>query len=159
MPYYESGLLVIADPPGSRNRRDLDAVNPRVFIRGPEEPARSDLGYSWLADEDVFPFYELRAAAQDLRDGSAFSEADARQRIAAQLDTLIDEEVRHAVLGASGCGAFMNPTLMIAELYRQEIEKRKHEFCIIAFAIYNAGYGPDNLTPFKRVLDDEIVLG
>lgn len=133
----------------------LDVEHPRVCIRGPEDRTRSDLGYAWLPDAEVFPFYELRAAAQDLRDGSPFSETNARQRIAAQLDTLIDHDVRHAVLGASGCGAFMNPAQRVAELYRQEIDKRKHYFSVIAFAIFNAGYGPDNLAPFQRVLGAE----
>ena len=130
----------------------LDSENPRVCIRGPEDRSRPDLGYQWLPDDEVFPFFELRAAAQDLRDGSAFSESDARRRIAAQLDTLVEHSIKHAVLGASGCGAFMNPAHQIAELYRQEIENRKHWFRLIAFAIYQAGYGPDNLSPFEDVL-------
>ena len=50
----------------------LDSQHPRVCIRGPEDRSRSDLGYAWLPDEDVFPFYELRSAAQDLRNGSDF---------------------------------------------------------------------------------------
>jgi hypothetical protein len=129
----------------------LDSEHPRVCIRGPENRSRSDLGYEWLPAVEVFPFFELRAAAQDLRDGSAFSESNARQRIAAQLDTLIEHEVRHVVLGASGCGAFVNPAKAIAELYRSEIEKRKQSFSVIAIAIFSAGYGPDNLIPFQQV--------
>ena len=61
----------------------LDSQHPRVCIRGPEDRSRSDLGYAWLPDEEVFPFYELRAAGQDLRNGSVFSESNARKRIAA----------------------------------------------------------------------------
>jgi hypothetical protein len=129
----------------------LDSENPRVCIRGPENRSRSDLGYEWLPDDEVFPFFELRAAAQDLRDGSAFLASNARQRIAAQLDTLIEHNVRHVVLGASGCGAFLNPAQRIAELYREEIDKRKQYYCVIAFAIFSAGYGPNNLAPFQRV--------
>lgn len=137
----------------------LDSKNPRVCIRGSEDRCRSDLGYPWLPDAEVFPFFELRAAAQDLRDGSAFSEPNARKRIAAQLNTLIVHGIKHAILGASGCGAFMNPALRIAELYRQEIEKRKHNFEVIAFAIHESGYGPDNLTPFTEVFARELKLG
>jgi hypothetical protein len=136
----------------------LYSTHPRVCIRGPEDRSRPDLGYAWLADEDVFPFLELRAAAQDLRDGSPFSESNARKRVAAQLDTLVDQDVRHVVLGASGCGAFMNPTLRVAELYREEIEKRTHDFSVIAFAIYSAGYGPDNYTPFQQVFSNQLRL-
>ncbi|MEZ6063579.1 MAG: DUF2263 domain-containing protein [Planctomycetaceae bacterium] len=137
----------------------LDSENPRVCIRGPEDRSRSDLGYQWLPDEDVFPFFELRAAAQDLRDGSAFSEPNARQRIAAQLDTLIHHGIRHAVLGASGCGAFLNPAHRIAELYRQEIARRKQNFRVIAFAIRQSGYGPNNLIPFQQVFADQSLPG
>ncbi len=48
----------------------LDTQRPRVCIRGPEDRSRTDLGYPWLPADQVFPFFELRAAAQDLRDGS-----------------------------------------------------------------------------------------
>jgi hypothetical protein len=131
----------------------LDADEPRVCIRGPEDRTRDDLGYSWLADAEVFPFYELRASAQDLRDGSHFSVEEARRRIAAQLDTLIGQGVRHAVLGAFGCGAFRNPASTVAKLYREEIGRRSHRFSVIAFAIFNAGYGPDNFSPFRLAFD------
>ena len=47
----------------------LDVARPRVCIRGPEEREQSDLGYRWLGDDEVFPFYELRSAAVDLRGG------------------------------------------------------------------------------------------
>jgi hypothetical protein len=141
-----------------KGRVYLDSTHPRVCIRGPEDRSRPDLGYAWLPDDEVFPFFELRAAAQDLRDASRFSESNARQRIAAQLDTLVDQEVDHAVLGAFGCGAFLNPAQRVAEIYRDEIQKRQHNFCVIAFAIYNAGYGPDNYTPFQQVFSDQLRL-
>ena len=67
--------------------------------------------------------------------------------------------VKHVVLGASGCGAFMNPAEKVAEIYKEEIVKRKTEFAVIAFAIHSAGYGPDNYTPFKQVFDDRLDLG
>lgn len=130
----------------------LDEEQPRVCVRGPEDRTRADLGYSWLPDEEVFPFFELRAAAQDLRDGSAFAPDDARKRIAAQLDTLRTHGLRHAVLGAFGCGAFRNPAPHVAQIYREEIEARKRDFAVIAFAIFAPGYGPDNYTPFAQAL-------
>lgn len=130
----------------------LDTERPRVCLRGPEDPTRSGLGYAWLPDDLVFPFFELRASAQDLRYGSRFDPADARKRIAAQLDTLRDAGVRYAVLGAFGCGAFWNPSAEVARLYREEIDKRRDDFALIAFAIFSAGYGPDNLTPFAAEL-------
>jgi Microbial-type PARG, catalytic domain len=129
----------------------LDTQRPRVCIRGPENRSRSDLGYPWLADDQVFPFFELRAAAQDLRDGSDYDPFDARARISAQLNTLRDHRIRHAVLGAFGCGAFRNPAHRVAQIYREEITAREEAFAVIAFAIFAPGYGPDNYTPFAEV--------
>jgi hypothetical protein len=133
----------------------LDTHQPRVCIRGPEDRSRTDLGYPWLPEDQVFPFFELRAAAQDLRDGSAFDADDARRRISAQLNTLCAHQVRHAVLSAFGCGAFRNPARRVAEIYRDEIAAREPDFAVIAFAIFAPGYGPDNYTPFAEVLGRE----
>lgn len=137
----------------------LDVRNPRVCVRGPEDRERSDLGYPWLDDKDVFPFFELRSAGQDLRDGSTFDEPNARRRIAAQLDTLIKHGVRHVVLGAQGCGAFMNPSEDVARIYYEEIALRHSSFTVIAFAIFNSGYGPDNFSPFANQFENGLVLG
>jgi hypothetical protein len=130
----------------------LDQDRPRVCIRGQEDRSREDLGYPWLPDDQVFPFFELRAAAQDLRDGSEFDPRDARNRIAAQLDTLRNHRLRHAVLGAFGCGAFRNPAPRVAQIYRDEIAVREADFAVIAFAIFAPGYGPDNYRPFAQTL-------
>uniref|UniRef100_A0A6U7C9M9 Microbial-type PARG catalytic domain-containing protein n=1 Tax=Haptolina brevifila TaxID=156173 RepID=A0A6U7C9M9_9EUKA len=128
----------------------LDTARPRVCIRGPEDRKKSDLGYPWLADEEIFPFYELRAAAKDLRDGSSYDHADTLRRIHAQLETLRAAGVRHAVLSAFGCGAFCNPAHHVAEAYKEALSSRADQFDVIAFAIFHAGYGPDNHTPFAH---------
>ena len=130
----------------------LDASRPRVCIRGEEVRTEADLGYRWLPDEEVFPFNELRAAAQDLRGGRSFDVADARRRIAAQLATLIRHGIGHAVLSAFGCGAFRNPAPAVAALYREELERRIDDLELVAFAIHAPGYGPDNLAPFVAEL-------
>jgi hypothetical protein len=132
----------------------LDADSPRTCIRGPEDRSREDLGYPWLAGHEVFPFFEMRAAAQDLRGGLAFNQDEARRRIAAQLDTLRDRGIRHAVLGALGCGAFENPSIKVARIYKEEIYTRRADFVLIAFAIFAAGYGPGNYEPFAKVFGD-----
>ncbi len=130
----------------------LDKDRPRICIRGPEDRASADLGYPWLPDEQVFPFFELRAAARDLRDGLPFEPDDARRRIAAQLDTLRNHGLRHAVLSAFGCGAFRNPADRVAAIYRDEIAARAEHFDVIAFAIFAPGYGADNYAPFARLI-------
>jgi len=132
----------------------LDSMKPRVCIRGPEDRASHDLGYPWLAEEDVFPFLELRASAQDLRGGQPFSEAEARRRISAQFSTLINHGIEHVVFGAFGCGAFRNPSDRVARIYRDEIQRHASAFRVIAFAIFHAGYGPGNFAPFEEALGD-----
>lgn len=130
----------------------LDTESPRVCLRGPEERGRADLGYEWLADAEVFPFFELRAAALDLRGGRRFDEAEARRRIEAQLRTLEHAGVRYAVLSAFGCGAFENPADRVARLYRDALRTHGAALREVVFAIYAPGYGPDNYTPFAQVL-------
>jgi len=51
-----------------------------------------------LPEDQVFPFFELRAAAQDLRDGLEFDPDNARRRIAAHLNTLRDHQADFAVI-------------------------------------------------------------
>jgi hypothetical protein len=137
---------------GADGRVYLD-TSPRVCIKGAEE--RDGLGYGLLADEDVFPFFELRSAAVDMRGASqkSYDDAELRKRIAAQLDTCMAAGVRHVVLSAFGCGAFQNPSPIVAEVYKQEVLKRKEHFDVVAFAIFHAGYGPDNFGVFKDIIE------
>jgi len=133
----------------------LDVKYPRVCIRGAEDRLRADLGYSWLPENEVFPFYELRAAAKDLRDRSDFDPHDTRRRVSAQFQTLSEHGIRHVVLGAFGCGAFRNPADRVARVYQEEISKRTRDFSVIAFAIFSAGYGPNNYIPFAEAFRGE----
>lgn len=126
----------------------LDTEHPRVCLRGAEDRDAADLGYPWLDDDEIFPFFELKAAAQDLRKGGTFDAEKARRQIRAQLETLKRANVRHVVLGAFGCGAFRNPAAQVARIYRDELARYKDDLDVVAFAIFNAGYGPDNYTPF-----------
>ena len=130
----------------------LDVARPRVCLRGPEDRHRPDLGYPWLADAEIFPFFELRAAAPDLRDGSAYDPVEMRRRIRAQLTTLQEAGLRHVVLSAFGCGAFRNPAHEVASAYAAVLQEVRQHFSVVAFAIFHPGYGPDNFTPFAHVL-------
>jgi hypothetical protein len=136
------------------NRVYLDSTCPRVCIRGAEDRAATNLGYHFLPDEDLFLFFELRSAAVDLSDGRAFDRAETTKRVAAQLDTLIEAGVRHVVLSAFGCGAFCNPAKDVAEIYKEELQKRAEHFSVVAFGIFDAGYGPSNFEPFKQVFGE-----
>ena len=131
----------------------LDAAQARVCVRGREDRGAPDLGYRWLGRGEAFPFLELRAAAQDLRGGAPFDPRECRRRVDAQLATLEAAGVRHAVLSAFGCGAFENPAPEVAACYRAALLARPGAFDVVAFAVFDAGYGPDNLGPFRAALD------
>jgi hypothetical protein len=125
----------------------------RVCVRG---SAASN--YAWLPQYDIFPFLELRAAADDLRGSNGapdkpFDVASTRKKIRAQLITLQQAGVRRVVLSAFGCGAFRNPATQVAALYKQELANFPVAFDHVVFAIYHAGYGPDNYQPFKDVFE------
>merc|ERR1712216_563006 len=132
----------------------LDSVQPRVCIRGKEDFEADDLGYKWLNTDDIFPFYELRSAAEDLRGGESFQEAECVKRIEAQLETLKTCGLRHAVLSAFGCGAFLNPTEMVAHSYYTALKAREKDFDCVAFAIFYPGYGDDNYSVFTKVFEE-----
>ena len=102
---------------GATGRVYLDTGHPRICIRGAKDSDQPNLCYRWLEEEELFSFYELRSAAQDLRDGGLFNAAIALRQIAAQFDTL---GTRHAVLGAFGCDAFRNPAHDVAEIYPRD---------------------------------------
>ena len=127
----------------------LDMDKPRVCIRGSENFDASDLGYELLPNNEIFPFYELRAAAVDLsREEHLYDHAETRKRVAAQLNTLIRYGVRHVVLSAFGCGAFKNPPKEVALAYYQELMTRHKYFDVVVFAIFYAGSGERNYQVF-----------
>ena len=57
------------------------------------------------------------------------------------------------MLSAFGCGAFQNPSPIVAGVYKQEVLKRKEHFDVVAFAIFHAGYGPDNFGVFRDIFE------
>lgn len=129
----------------------LDTKHPRICIKGKEHTKAT--GYEDLDPKSYFLFYELKAAADDLRGGIAFNEQSMRNKIVAQLNTLKKQKIRHVVLSAFGCGAFGNPADKVARIYQEELAMRGEDFDDVVFAIFHAGYGPDNFQPFAQVLD------
>lgn len=137
----------------------LDKKNPRVCIKG-NEPE----GYQDYEEKDYFLFYELRSAAENLWDDGdggwldekkKFNRENMQRKISAQLDTLIQNNIRYVVLSAFGCGAFGNPPEEIAQIYKEELLKpeRAGKFDDVVFAIFYPGYGTDNFTPFYEKLN------
>ena len=147
----------------------LDMNTPRFCFRSGETDAAKFHGYQYLAGDDVFPFYEMLAAAEDLRqdaDGkkrteeemiAAFDAESCRKRVRAQFETLRHKRQRYAVLSAFGCGAFGNPTEEVANIYAELLTAYKADFDLVAFAIFAPGYGPsDNYDQFKQIFADRL---
>ena len=75
----------------------------------------------------MFPFYELRAAAVDLRDPRlCYDHQETVRRCGALLDTCIALNVRCCVLSAFGCGAFRNPATRVARAFREALTAPCH---------------------------------
>lgn len=143
-----------------------------------DEPPK-EFGYALLPETEIFPFLELRSAALDLRQakqetarrllGRDFkfevttSEmadlaiwTETRARIDAQFRTLVLRGIRHVVLSAFGCGAFKNDASVVASLYKEvllEYMQNGFFFESVVFAVYHAGYGPNNYDIFYQTLN------
>ena len=132
-------------------------LKPRICIRGPEIFEARDLGYAQLPAHEVFPFYELRSAAEDLTGSldtaarNAKCDYEMRKRIRAQLDTLVHWDVRHVVLSAFGCGAFLHSATAVAHAYADLLTEYASHFDVVAFGIYYAGWGENNFAEFAAV--------
>ena len=77
----------------------------------------------------------------------------AAYRIEAQLETLRQKGLRHAVLSAFGCGAFLNPPSEVARIYSETLRKYADDLDVVVFAIFYPGYGEkDNFHAFAEAL-------
>ena len=148
----------------------LDTICPRVCIKSKEiaDPTgRINEPISYIDNPDnYFLFYEMRAAADDLRARTAtgdlpFNRASMYRKIYAQFRTLADKGIRRVVLSAFGCGAFKNPAADVADIYRSIIARVNipadpfyKKFDHIVFAIYTgSAVGPaNNYIEFSNVL-------
>jgi O-acetyl-ADP-ribose deacetylase (regulator of RNase III) len=144
----------------------IDLENPRICIKDRETyndvntlEGTKNIGYGELSDDDKFLFYELRCAAVRISNPNQFNKTEMRKIIHAQFKTLKKNGLRHAILGAFGCGAFNNPPLKVAALYKECLIQYKDHFDVIAFPIYFAGNGRENYASFRKILlnspDDE----
>jgi hypothetical protein len=134
----------------------LNGLNDRVYFT--KEPRvcfleSDDKNYKHLDPTEIFPFYELRSAAEDISKGKTFDYGDCDRRIRAQLDTLQANGITHVVLSAFGCGAFKNPPLEVATIYRDILNESDRGFKVVVFAIYRPSYSSDNYSPFKHILE------
>ena len=78
---------------------------PLICTKGREVYEAGDLGYAPLPDDCIFPFYELRSAAINIRLRRKLPlnlEALMQDRIDAQFTTLVSRGLRHVILSAFG---------------------------------------------------------
>jgi len=125
--------------------------------------------YVDLRKDEIFPFYELRSAAQDLRkEGSVFDAARCEKSIRAQFKMISLLEVKAAVLSAFGCGAFANPPDQVASIYKKVIDdvvqnKSCPKLKWVVFALINPnnphGEPGENFTIFQKHLHIPITTG
>jgi hypothetical protein len=113
--------------------------------------------YAFMERDEIFPFFELRSAAQDLRRGGTFDAGVCRRQVLAQFAALRDVGAQGVVLSAFGCGAFENPPNEVANVYKSCIEDPSvvgEDLKIIMFAIIpNPNGRPDaNFQTFKSIL-------
>lgn len=107
-----------------------------------------------------FEFYELRQAAIDTRHIQNINfdlyKTQMRAKIKDLFQCLIDNNKKHVVLTALGCGAFANKlyakelSKIICQLFKEEINIIESKFDVIAFAIYYPGYGVDNYKIWRQ---------
>ena len=125
--------------------------------------------YGELPEDEIFPFYELRSAAQDLRkEGSVFDAVRCEKSIRAQFKMIGLLKVKAAVLSAFGCGAFANPPDQVASIYKKVIDdvvqnKSCPKLKWVVFALINPnnphGEPGENFTIFQKHLHIPITTG
>lgn len=164
--------IAAVDPHATASEYMPTLVNPCICVRSSEARMADGkvTGYDWYPEEEMFPFFELRAAAFDVKSKGAdraLERKEAHRRIRAHLSKASNSSHGHnaVVLSAFGCGAFGGDPELVAEEYADAIldlakEERKHPtpdgLVVINFAIYYAGRGPNNYEVFKRVLGEKL---
>lgn len=73
------------------------------------------------------------------------------KRLQRILDVALNNEVESIILGAFGCGAFMNNPNVVAQASKKVVEKYLHAFRNIEFAVYCSQKDDTNYKIFDRV--------
>lgn len=136
----------------------------------------TEYDYPFVSDDQIIPFWDVSAAAPKLSDNaltmprsqggtdlkvdwsdpyfvSAYQEVT-RQRVGAALDTLIINDIPYLISPDFGCGVYANKPEVMAEVFADELSKRKGLFSNVVFTIpTGTGYSPYNYEVFKAALD------
>lgn len=75
------------------------------------------------------------------------------KRLRRILDIAAAEENEVIILGAFGCGAFLNPPRVVARAMKNVIKGRRHDFKVIEFAICCPPRDDSNYKVFERIMN------
>ncbi len=147
------------------HRRELDNIHngdciftPNVIVMKTDtaDPKR-------MAEEDWYSVDVITLAAPKLRGGARNGEKprtvtdrelleihEARMRRFCDIAKTNGEEI--LILGAFGCGAYMNPTTVVAQAMRNVVKDYLYDFRVIEFAVYCSTQDDSNFRTFERFL-------
>lgn len=75
------------------------------------------------------------------------------KRLRRILDLAVTEGNEAVILGAFGCGAFLNPPRIVARAMKNVVKERRHDFKVIEFAVYCPPRDDSNYRTFERVMN------
>lgn len=123
-----------------------------------------------LPEEDWYKVNVITCAAPNLRERPADSTHSGENSTPARLtdrDLLAIHEKRlrkilaiaaaeeneAVILGAFGCGAFLNPPRIVARAMKNAVKERRYDFKVIEFAVYCPPRDDSNYKIFERILN------
>ncbi|MEY8429461.1 TIGR02452 family protein [Lachnospiraceae bacterium 48-42] len=75
------------------------------------------------------------------------------KRLGRILDIAAAEDNEVVILGAFGCGAFLNPPRIVARAMKNVVKQRRYEFKVIEFAVYCPPRDDSNYKTFERIMN------
>lgn len=75
------------------------------------------------------------------------------KRLRRVLDIAASYENEVVILGAFGCGAFLNPPRVVARAMKTVVKERRHDFKAIEFAVYCPPRDDSNYKVFERIMN------
>lgn len=123
-----------------------------------------------LPEEDWYKVNVITCAAPNLRERPAnsmnpgdgntpvrLSDRDLlaihEKRLGRILDIAAAEENEVIILGAFGCGAFLNPPRIVARAMKNVVKERRYDFKAIEFAVYCPPRDDSNYRVFERIMN------
>ena len=122
-----------------------------------------------MREEDWYTVDVLTCAAPNLREkpSNAYNPSDSKEHVPISRDELqklhekrfrricdlaCEKDSDVLILGAFGCGAFMNPPEVVAAAARTVVKEYLHCFRVIEFAVYTCRGDTSNYDAFQRIL-------